>query len=185
MTWSIRRLCSFSRSSMSRFLICNHTNSCWMACKYRYAWGQIRGFSKPTQRILVRLPIWQREVKERLKQHKLHINHVMIQSELRYLIGAKIVNLKCGVSSGKTGPCPMVPVLHVVRPIAIVQFRAEPEPEPELEWEPEPTGNLDQLLTLTPARTTSIYSMYIIYDYHQLPKRLKCRSISQQSNDIV
>jgi hypothetical protein len=29
--------------------------------------------------------------------HNLHIDHAMIQSELRYLVGAKIVNIKCRV----------------------------------------------------------------------------------------
>jgi len=44
------------------------------------------------------------EVKERIKLHNLYIDRVMIRSELRYLIGAKLVKLKCRVFGGKTGP---------------------------------------------------------------------------------
>jgi len=53
----------------------------------------------------------------------------MIRSELKYLIGAKIVDLKCRVVGGKTGPFPMVWVFRVVRPVATVQFQVEPYPE--------------------------------------------------------
>jgi hypothetical protein len=60
----------------------------------------------------------------------------MIRSELKYLIGAKIVNLKCRVFGGKTGPMAMVRVFGVVRPIATVQFRVEPYPESTREFGP-------------------------------------------------
>ena len=53
----------------------------------------------------------------------------MIRSELEYLIGAKIVYLKCRVFGGKTGPFPMVWVFRVVRPIATVRFPVEPYSE--------------------------------------------------------
>ena len=39
-------------------------------------------------------------MKEGLKQHNLRTDHVTIRSELRYLIGAKIVDLKCRVFAG-------------------------------------------------------------------------------------
>jgi len=71
-----------------------------------------------------------REVKEQLKLHNLRTDHVTIRSELKYLIGAKIVDLKCRVFGGKTGPFPTVWVFGVVRPIAMVRFRVEPDPEP-------------------------------------------------------
>ena len=60
----------------------------------------------------------------------------MIQSELKYLIGGKIVNLKCRVFGGKTGPFPMVLVVRVVRPVATVRFRVELYPEPTREIRP-------------------------------------------------
>jgi len=47
---------------------------------------------------------WQQKVKMRLTLHNLLIDNVMIQSEPRYLTGANIVNLKCRVFGGKTGP---------------------------------------------------------------------------------
>jgi hypothetical protein len=60
----------------------------------------------------------------------------MIRSELKYLIGAKNVNLKCRVFGGKTGPFPMVRVFRVVRPVAMVRFRVEPYPELAREFGP-------------------------------------------------
>jgi hypothetical protein len=75
-------------------------------------------------------------VKERLELHNLRTDHVMIQSELKYLIGAKIVSLKCAVFGGKTGPFPMVRVFPVVGPVAMVRFRVEPYPEPTREIGP-------------------------------------------------
>jgi hypothetical protein len=44
------------------------------------------------------------DVKEGLKLDNLHTDHVMIRSELKYLIGAKIVDFKCRVFGGKTAP---------------------------------------------------------------------------------
>jgi len=58
----------------------------------------------------------------------------MVQSELKYLIGAKIVNLKSRVFGGKTGPFPMVRVFRVVRPLATVRFQVERNPEPTREF---------------------------------------------------
>jgi len=42
-----------------------------------------------------------REVKERVKLDNRHIDHVMLRSELTYLIGAKVVRLKWRVFGGK------------------------------------------------------------------------------------
>ena len=75
-------------------------------------------------------------MKELLKLHNVRTDHVMIQSELKYLIGARIVNLKCRVFGGKTGPFPMVWVFRVVRPVATVRFRVEPYLEPTREFGP-------------------------------------------------
>jgi hypothetical protein len=58
----------------------------------------------------------------------------MIRSKLKYLIGAKIVNLKYRVFGGKTGPMAMVRVFGVVRPVGTVRFRVEPYPEPTREF---------------------------------------------------
>jgi len=69
-----------------------------------------------------------REVKEGPKLDYLHTDHVMIQSELKYLIGAKIVDLKCRVVGGNTAPFPTVRVFRVVKPVAMVRFRMEPNP---------------------------------------------------------
>jgi hypothetical protein len=41
-----------------------------------------------------------------------------------------MVDWKCRVFGGKTGPFPMVQVFRVVRPVAMVQFRVEPYLEP-------------------------------------------------------
>ena len=69
----------------------------------------------------------------------------MIRSELKYLIGAKIVNLKCRVFGGKTGPMAMVQVFGVVRPVATVRFRVEPYPEPTREFGPVANTNRDRI----------------------------------------
>jgi len=75
-------------------------------------------------------------VKERLELHNLRTDHVMIRSELKYLIGGKVVVLKCRVFSSKTGPFPMCRVFLVVRPVATVRVRVEPEPDPTSEFGP-------------------------------------------------
>jgi len=77
-----------------------------------------------------------REVKEGLDLDNLHTDHVMIRSELKYLFGAKIVDLKCRVFGCKTAPFPTVRVFRVVRPVATVRFRVEPNPEPTPEFGP-------------------------------------------------
>jgi len=67
----------------------------------------------------------------------------MVRSELKYLIGAKIVILKCWVFGGKTSPFPTVRVFYVVRPIPMVQFRMEQDPEPTRQL--GPVANTNQL----------------------------------------
>jgi hypothetical protein len=76
------------------------------------------------------------EVKEGLKLDNLRTDHVMIRSELKYLIGAKIVDLQCRGFGGKSAPFPTVRVFRVVRPVATVRFRVEPNPEPTREFGP-------------------------------------------------
>jgi len=71
-----------------------------------------------------------REVKEGLKLVNLRSDHVMIRSELKYLIGAKYVDLKYQVFGGKSAPFRTVWVFRVVRPVAMVRFQVEPNPEP-------------------------------------------------------
>jgi len=109
-TWSVHRLYSFSRSFTSQFQICDPTDIRWVGGKTRQILTVISGFSRLSQRILVGSQIWKREVKERLELHNLHTDHVMIRSEFKYLIGAKVVMLKCRVFGGKTGPIATVRV---------------------------------------------------------------------------
>jgi len=66
------------------------------------------------------------EVKEQLEVRNLHINHITIQSELKYLIGAKVVRLKFRVFGGKTSPNCNSPGFRVVKPVAMVRFRSQP-----------------------------------------------------------
>jgi hypothetical protein len=68
----------------------------------------------------------------------------MIQSEVKYLIGATNVNLKCRMFRGKTGPVPMIRVFRVVRPVSTVQFRVELYPELILEFGPIANTNRQQ-----------------------------------------
>jgi len=90
MTWSVCRLSSFGRSFTSRSQICDQTNICWVVIENLPIWCKISRYFTGTQRILVRSQIWEREVKEQLILHNLHTDHVMIQSGLKYLIGAKV-----------------------------------------------------------------------------------------------
>jgi hypothetical protein len=76
------------------------------------------------------------DVKEGLKLDNLRTDHVMIRSELKYLIGAKIVHLKCRVFGDITAPFLTVQVFRVVRPVATVRFWVEPNPEPPREFGP-------------------------------------------------
>jgi hypothetical protein len=123
----------------SHIQICDRTDIRWVAVKYSRFLTEFRGFSIAPPRLLVRSQIWIQKVKERLKLDNLRTDHVIIQSELKYLIGAKIVDLKCRVFCGKTAPFPTVWVFHVGRPVETVQFRVEPNPEPTREF--GPVGN--------------------------------------------
>ena len=77
-------------------------------------------FSIATQWILVGSHIWDREVKERLELHNLHSDYIMIRSELKYLIGGKVVMLKCWVLCGN--------------PLQQLGSGLEPDPEPNREF---------------------------------------------------
>jgi len=129
-------------------------------------------FSIATQRILVRFQIWQWKVKEQLTLHNVHTYNVMIQSELKYLIVTKIVNLKCWVFVGKTDPFPTVWVFHVVRPIAMIQFWVELDLEPTWEFGPVPNTTKEPLLRL-------IIMVYITQRWNLFPKmNSTCRLFS-------
>jgi len=75
-------------------------------------------------------------VKKRLKLHNLCTDHVVIRSELKYLIGAKMVNFKCLVFDCKTAPFPTVQVFRVVRPVATVRIWVDPDPDPTRQFGP-------------------------------------------------
>jgi hypothetical protein len=75
-------------------------------------------------------------VKDGLKLDNLRTDHVMIRSELKNLIGAKIVHFKCRVFGGKTAPSPTFRDFRVVRPVATVRFQVERKPEPTAEFGP-------------------------------------------------
>jgi hypothetical protein len=98
--------------------------------------SEISGYSIATQRILVRSRISHPEVKEQVELHNLHTDHVMIRSELKYLIGVKVVLLDCWVFSGNSGPFLVGRVFRVVRPVATVRVRVSPESEPTREIGP-------------------------------------------------
>jgi hypothetical protein len=90
--------------------ICNPTDNRRVAVKYGKMFTKIRLLSIATQRIVVRSQFGKREMKELLELHNLRTNHVLIQSQPKYLIGGKVMWLKCRVFDGKTGPIAMVRV---------------------------------------------------------------------------
>ena len=115
-------------------------------------------------------------MKERIKLHNLCIDRVVIQSELKYLIGAKIVNLKCQVFGGKTGPFPTVKVFRVVRPVAKVQFQVEPDLEPTRQFGPVAnTTGVPVLIIwrrrclILPSKAGTILSRQMFSTYYPLP----------------
>jgi hypothetical protein len=55
-----------------------------------------------------------------------------------------MVDLKCRVLGGKTGPFPMVRVFRVVRPVATVRFQVEPYPEPTRQIGPVANTNCSE-----------------------------------------
>jgi len=105
MTWCIRRLCSFSPSFTSCFQICDPTNIHWVAFENTPISPKINTYFTATQGILFGSQIWNQVVNERVKLRNLCIHHVMIRSELQYLIGAKDV----GTAKWTCGPVPTRP----------------------------------------------------------------------------
>jgi len=141
-TWSICRLCSFNPSFTSRCQICDWTNIRGIAVKEGDISAEKCGFSTVTQRILVQSQLWEREGKEGLKLHNLRTDHVTIRSQLRYLIGAKIVDLKCRVFGGN--------------PLQRSGSGSEPDPEPNREFGPVANTNPGDYLRQTSADILSL-----------------------------
>jgi len=88
--WSIRTLCRISRSSTSRFQICETTNICWVGIENTRFSHQIMRYFTVIQQISVASQISMWEVKGVLTLHNLHIDHVTMWSELRNLVPAKV-----------------------------------------------------------------------------------------------
>jgi len=89
-TWSVGRLCSFSPSFTSRSQMYSRTNIRWLAIDNPGISPDLWRSFTAIQCVLVQSQIWHRMVKELLKLHYLHTDHIMIQSELKYLIVAKV-----------------------------------------------------------------------------------------------
>jgi len=90
MTWSVGRLSSFSPSFTSRSQICGRTNIHRVTIENLGISPEIWRYFTAIQWILVQSQIWQREVKEGLKLHNLRTDHIVIRSELKYIIGATV-----------------------------------------------------------------------------------------------
>jgi len=88
-TRSIRELCSFMRAFTSRFQIWYRPNIRWGSIENLRYWREIWPHFAAILLILFISQIWTRKVRECIKLRNLLIDHVMIQSELKYLIGAK------------------------------------------------------------------------------------------------
>jgi hypothetical protein len=89
-TWSLCRLCSSSRSFTSRFQICDPTNIRWVTIENPIISCKIVLYFTARQWLSVGSQIWKREAKDRLELHNLHPDHLVIRSELKYLIGVKV-----------------------------------------------------------------------------------------------
>jgi hypothetical protein len=86
---AVRTLCSITPSFTSRLQICDPTSIRWITIENPPISLGISDYFTTTQPISVGLQIWMQQVKEGLKQNNLRIDNVMIQSQLKYLIGAK------------------------------------------------------------------------------------------------
>jgi len=134
--WSIHRFNSVSCSSIFHIVICNWTNIVWITLKWHILVSEIGTILLPPLWLLVQLHISQSEIKEWQTLHNLHIDKVVIQLELRYLIVAEIINIKYCVFIGKTGPTPIIRIFQSMRVV-----------ESHLVWvgqEPEPNWNIGQ-----------------------------------------
>jgi len=105
MTWSVRTLSSFGRSLTSHCQICDQTNIRWVAIKNLQILLKIWCYFAGIQRILTWSQIEKREVEERVTLHNLHLYHVIIRWDLKFLIGAKIAGtVKWNRSPGSPQP---------------------------------------------------------------------------------
>jgi len=86
---SVYRLCNICRFITWWFQNCDATNIRCVAVENPRILHQIWCYFTAAQPILVASQFWMQEVKELLKLHNLHTDHVMIQSEPKNLIGAK------------------------------------------------------------------------------------------------
>ena len=84
-------ICSFSWSFTSRIHICDQTNIRSVAIENPQISPKICPDFTATQRISMGSQIWMLEMKELIKLHNLRSRHVMIGSELKYLIGSKVM----------------------------------------------------------------------------------------------
>jgi len=89
-TWTVCRLCSSGRSFASRCQICDPTNVRWVTIETPLISRKLSLYCTATQWISVGSQIWKWEVTEILVLRNLRTAYVMIRSELKYLIGAKV-----------------------------------------------------------------------------------------------
>jgi hypothetical protein len=68
-------------------------------------------------------------VQEQLKLHNIHIHHVMLRSELKYLLGAKHLGFQRPGYEVEPGPFAMVSGFHVVKPLQWFGSGSNPNPE--------------------------------------------------------
>jgi len=134
-------LSSCSPTFTSRIQSCDRTNIRGGAIDYPRNTLKHRLNLTATQRISVRLQIWMREVKEGLKPHNLRTDHVMIQSELIYIIGVRVT----GTVKWSRGPGNKPTKTIWVGFLGC----SWPGPGPSVRFQPGPMpGNLEPLLTL-------------------------------------
>jgi hypothetical protein len=105
LTWTVCRLCCFSHSFGSCSHICDWNNICWVDIENPLFFAEISLSFTAIQRILVQSQIWQWEVEEGLTRHNMHIYHIVIRSEPKYLIVGKVAGTVIrNHCPGPTGP---------------------------------------------------------------------------------
>jgi hypothetical protein len=89
-TWSVCRFCSLSLCCTSRCQIWGGNNNCQVAIEILRITPVMWRYITAIECILVQSLILHWDVKDRLKLHNLHTIHILIKSDLKYLIGAKV-----------------------------------------------------------------------------------------------
>ena len=177
-TWSVGKLCSFSPSFTSGSQICGRTNIRRVAIENPGISPEMWCYFTVIQWILVQSQIWHREVKERLKLHNLRTDHIVIRSEIKYLIGAKVAGKVIWNRGFMSGPGNKPAKTERVGLLG----GSWPGPGPSGRFQPgSKSGNPEPLLTLD-LLLHSIWGLLVEQQQWSLPFELLVQTLLSSQN---